>query len=516
LKKNSRGGLFSSKATKKKAGNTEEVTGYFKGVVQIESMEAKQAYQQEKAEIISELQANINQLSQKVLGKPMTVDVEKLGSAQERLKFETNVRSLGIDHLNISKHLCNLESDEILKRSLLLVTKQIIRVYMVEAFDLSSRDNGSASDSYLQLRCNDTHFSERDDYQLDEANPVFYKKYDFEGLFPGTSPLSIEAWDYDAIFGDELIGKTIVDLEDRYFSLEWQSLAEKPIEYRQVYHPSSSLSKGVLKCWIEIVDAADSSRGKDWDIAKKPVEYFEVRICVLNCQDIQLDASGTVDAYFRGFFDSKEDTQETDTHFRCQDGKPDFQYRLVYKVGVPRKDYKFSLQCYDRDFFKSNEMLGEATIQLKQLIEDCALVKKPLGLNKTYYQDVLKKFDPDLELKFDKADSSKFWLRMMAKNPKTGKIESNGEVKMQVDVLPYGTAEKNPVGKARDNPNHSPQLPQPQGRLELSFNPIKMFNQLVGPALRRKLYCYCCLLVLVALVVMMLPQILSGLIVACI
>ena len=104
----------------------------------------------------------------------------------------------------------------------------------------------------------------------------------------------------------------------------------------------------------------------------------------------------------------------------------------------------------------------------------------------------------------------------MAKNPKTGKIESNGEVKMQVDVLPYGTAEKNPVGKARDNPNHSPQLPQPQGRLELSFNPIKMYNQLVGPALRRKLYCYCCLLVLVALVVMMLPQILSGLIVACI
>ena len=111
---NSRGGLFSSKATKKKQGNTEEVTGYFKGVVQIESMEDKQAYQRKKAEIISELQANINQLSQKVLGKPMTVDVEKLGSAQDRLKFETNVRSLGIDHLNISQHLCKLESDEIL------------------------------------------------------------------------------------------------------------------------------------------------------------------------------------------------------------------------------------------------------------------------------------------------------------------------------------------------------------------------------------------------------------------
>ena len=75
----------------------------------------------------------------------------------------------------------------------------------------------------------------------------------------------------------------------------------------------------------------------------KPVEYFEVRICVLNCKDIVLDSSGMCDCYFRGFFDSAEEEQETDTHFRCQDGKPDFEYRLVYKIGVPRKDYTFHL-----------------------------------------------------------------------------------------------------------------------------------------------------------------------------
>jgi len=27
--------------------------------------------------------------------------------------------------------------------------------------------------------------------------------------------------DYDPIFGDELIGKTILDLEDRFFSMDW-------------------------------------------------------------------------------------------------------------------------------------------------------------------------------------------------------------------------------------------------------------------------------------------------------
>ena len=56
-----------------------------------------------------------------------------------------------------------------------------------------------------------------------------------------------------------------------------------------------------------------------------------------------MDYEGTSDVFCRGYFDSKEDVQETDTHYRCQDGKPDFQYRLVYRIGIPRKDYKFVL-----------------------------------------------------------------------------------------------------------------------------------------------------------------------------
>jgi len=38
--------------------------------------------------------------------------------------------------------------------------------------------------------------------------------------------------DFDDLFGDDLIGETVIDLEDRYFSSEWQSIKNKPIEYR--------------------------------------------------------------------------------------------------------------------------------------------------------------------------------------------------------------------------------------------------------------------------------------------
>ena len=86
---------------------------------------------------------------------------------------------------------------------------------------MASRDNGSASDTYLVVKCNNKEYNERDNYQLDEPNPDFFKVYDFEGTFPGSSPLQIEVWDYDMIFGDELVGTSSIDVEDRFFSVEW-------------------------------------------------------------------------------------------------------------------------------------------------------------------------------------------------------------------------------------------------------------------------------------------------------
>jgi hypothetical protein len=56
---------------------------------------------------------------------------------------------------------------------------------------------------------------------LDQPNPKFHRHFDFDVEFPGAAPLVIEAFDYDDLFGDDLIGTTIVDLDDRYFSPEW-------------------------------------------------------------------------------------------------------------------------------------------------------------------------------------------------------------------------------------------------------------------------------------------------------
>lgn len=46
---------------------------------------------------------------------------------------------------------------------------------------------------------------------------------------------------------------------------------------------------------------------------------------------------------------------------------------------------------------------------------------------------------------------------------------------MSISLLPKDMAQANPVGYGRAEPNHSPFLPPPFGRLTFSLNPITMF-----------------------------------------
>jgi len=69
-----------------------------------------------------------------------------------------------------------------------------------------------------------------------------------------------------------------------------------------------------------------------------------------------------------------------------------------------------------------------------------------------------------------------FWIPLNGKNKETGLIEPNGTVRIQIDICPKEYAEKNKVGAARDEPNVSPYLPPPVGRLSFSFNPCVMYK----------------------------------------
>lgn len=131
------------------------------------------------------------------------------------------MEKLGVGHLMIEQYIAKQDHTENLRRMLLKETKCIVRVYVLNAANLVSRDSGSDSDPYLIMRIGKKKYNERENYQEDEPDPQFFKYFDFEAQFPGCPPLECMIYDYDEIFGDDLIGTAEVDLEDRFFQPSW-------------------------------------------------------------------------------------------------------------------------------------------------------------------------------------------------------------------------------------------------------------------------------------------------------
>lgn len=124
-----------------------------------------------KHELIDEMSAALQDLAVYQGIKDFKVDLTKLETANGRDYLVEMTERLGVEHLDLVQKLADIESDVILQRMLLRKTKKLVRIYMVSAFDLASRDLGSESDPYLRLTIGDYEINERENYQLDEPNP---------------------------------------------------------------------------------------------------------------------------------------------------------------------------------------------------------------------------------------------------------------------------------------------------------------------------------------------------------
>mmetsp|Transcript_510 Transcript_510/g.628 ORF Transcript_510/g.628 Transcript_510/m.628 type:complete len:132 (+) Transcript_510:226-621(+) len=118
---------------------------------------------------------------------------------------------------------------------------------------------------------------------------------------------------------------------------------------------------------------------------------MEIRVVVWDTKDLpMMDDEGTTDGFVKCFFDTGICTKETDTHYRNQDGKCNFNYRLLFRIKHPMKVNDLTVQAFDRDFFKSNDLIGENIIPMKHAIVDAELAKRPISLTKDYYEEYLK------------------------------------------------------------------------------------------------------------------------------
>ena len=127
-------------------------------------------------------------------------------------------------------------------------------------------------------------------------------------------------WDYNSLFSDEFIGKTTVDVEDRFYDSNWCKLAEKPIETHELIDDSKSGYKGSVAFWMEVVNKTETKTLKKWDISPRPNYTVQMRMIVWEGEGLPMvDIEECSDFYVYGFVNEKT-KQATDVHFRNQDG----------------------------------------------------------------------------------------------------------------------------------------------------------------------------------------------------
>lgn len=85
----------------------------------VQSEEDQKQYMVTKMELVMNLKDRLNKLSLKRTKKELEFRLDKLETSEGRGKFEVELEQLGVAHLEVTKHLADLYSDELLSRMLL-------------------------------------------------------------------------------------------------------------------------------------------------------------------------------------------------------------------------------------------------------------------------------------------------------------------------------------------------------------------------------------------------------------
>ncbi|CAI5732253.1 unnamed protein product [Peronospora destructor] len=417
-------------------------------------------------------------------------------------------------------------------KTLLQTLPYEVRVYVLDGVGFAPMDLGlngrpGKSDPYLRLTLGNQKLSDRKNYFEDTTDPDFYKMFVINSTLPGASILTIEAMDHDLIGGDDLIGKTTIDLEDRLFDRRWQAMGKmyetssrfrlKPLETRTINIPTSRAPMGTIKLWIDILSPAQAHDYPPIDISLPPPVDMELRVVVWKARNVpSFDSMEDMnDLFFRCWMEGS-DYQETDIHWRAKKGKGSFNWRMKFPITLGHKQTNtkipyFHIQGWDKDVLSANDAIGEHTLDLGpsfrqayklksnvQVYEDDEETKKEKKKATSDDDAAVKKIREATGLWDDDDPPDSKWLKLESLDHRTNTRNFMGEVCISLELVPAEKAKKNPVGQGRSSPNNSPYLPPPAGRLSFSLNPFKVLNDLLGPSIcNRLMCCFCCILFMV-------------------
>lgn len=93
-----------------------------------------------------------------------------------------------------------------------------VRVYVVRAIGLAPKDPNGKADPFLEVTLGKKKISDKDKYIPNTIDPIFGRMFEFKCQIPIAKDLKIRVMDWDLLSSNDLIGETIIDLENRVYS----------------------------------------------------------------------------------------------------------------------------------------------------------------------------------------------------------------------------------------------------------------------------------------------------------
>ncbi|KAL5367027.1 ferlin-like type II membrane associated protein [Cryptosporidium parvum] len=290
--------------------------------------------------------------------------------------------------------------------------------------------SGKKKKSVYPNNIKDTGFVRHQGYK-----PEFNQVYEIGCILPHNALVRVSLIGTGTM-SEEIIGSTFIDIEDRWFHPKIQSMLESdstPIEMRTLRVENSFVSHGTLRAWYEIMSEQVAKATPITELASVDPQSYQLRVVIWRVRHIPIEPNTTISLYVSGIYsldESNSDTQSTETHYNSKDGTGIFNWRFVFDIKIPTQYPILKLQLWSYGLIQSDN-IGECSIDLSN----------DFGRAKKHSSQVTK--------------IPKTWFGF---SHPTEQNSPQGQVEIEISIVPGKISDSNPVGKGREPPNVDPVL----------------------------------------------------------